>query len=132
MRLAQDPRDVTEILSMQMPHIYNCTLEDPRLLRMTFVLLTSSCQRQFASAVFLYVYQNKLETLKDLPHSKVSFLPPTPTFCIQQHSHQNCHLRWSSTKRRTILRVYRYSIRSKLCKYGTQIQVMYVYMYVLP
>ena len=59
----QDPRDVVEVLSMQMPFLFACVQEDPKLLRMIMILLQSSCQRQFASILLSYLLDHKLETL---------------------------------------------------------------------
>ena len=67
----QDPRDIVELLALQMDFVFNATMEDPLLIRSFMCLLhMSSCQRHFASVLLQFLLNNQMDSL-ERPGSKV-------------------------------------------------------------
>ena len=66
----QDPRDIVELLALQMDFIFNATMEDPLLIRSFMCLLhMQNCQRHFASVLLQFLLNNQMDTL-ERPGSK--------------------------------------------------------------
>lgn len=69
--LLQDPRDIVELLALQMDFIFNATMEDPLLIRSFMCLLhMPNCQRHFASVLLQFLLNNHMSSL-ERPGSKV-------------------------------------------------------------